>query len=605
MQSIGVESHFSTFQGVSFVTTTHPVNYVRQESVMNASAAATQDTTKKGFSDLIARLRANPRIPLIIAAAAAIAVVFALVLWAKTPDYRVLYSNLSDEDGGAIVTQLTQMNIPYQFSETGGALMVPAEKVHELRLRLAEQGLPKGGSVGFELMDKEKFGISQFSEQVNYQRALEGELARTIETLGPVKSARVHLAMPKPTLFVREQKAPSASVTLNLQPGRALDEGQIQAIVHIVSSSVPGLPPGNVTVVDQAGRLLTHSDSEGRDLNDAQLKFTSEVEARYQQRIEAILNPIVGQGNVHAQVTAQLNFDRSEQTDEKYQPNGGPDNSAIRSRQTSTNQQNGSPYPGGVPGALSNQPAPANTAPVTNPPNNNANGQNANGQNNAANGSTTSTAQQNSGPSSSRHDDTVNYELDRTIRHTKVNVGDVQRLSVAVVVNYRADDKGKPVALNDQQIKQIEDLTREAMGYSQTRGDSINVVNSPFNMTEPAGGDLPFWQQQSFFDQLMTAGRWLLVALVAFILYRKLVRPQLLRKRAQEQAAADAAAARAAAQEEEQAYNVQLSKDEVDQERKSTNRMSAEVMSQRIRDMSENDPRVVALVIREWMSNEL
>jgi flagellar M-ring protein FliF len=174
-----------------------------------------------------------------------------------------------------------------------------------------------------------------------------------------------------------------------------------------------------------------------------------------------------------------------------------------------------------------------------------------------------------------------------------------------VVVNYRADDKGKPVALNDQQIKQIEDLTREAMGYSQTRGDSINVVNSPFNMTEPAGGDLPFWQQQSFFDQLMTAGRWLLVALVAFILYRKLVRPQLLRKRAQEQAAADAAAARAAAQEEEQAYNVQLSKDEVDQERKSTNRMSAEVMSQRIRDMSENDPRVVALVIREWMSNEL
>ncbi|MBA8863075.1 flagellar M-ring protein FliF [Pantoea agglomerans] len=579
---------------------------------MNASTAATTEKEKKGFGDLLARLRANPRIPLIVAAAAVVAIVIAMVLWAKQPSYSVLYNNLTDEDGGAIVTQLTQMNIPYRFAENGGALMVPEANVHELRLRLAQQGLPKGGSVGFELLDKEKFGISQFSEQVNYQRALEGELARTIESLGPVKSARVHLAMPKPTLFVREQKAPSASVTLTLQPGRALDEGQIQAIAHMVSSSVAGLPPGNVTVVDQTGRLLTRSDSAGRDLNDAQLKYASEVEARYQQRIEAILNPILGQGNVHAQVTAQINFDTAEQTDEKYQPNANPSNSAIRSRQTSTSDQSGSPYPGGVPGALSNQPAPANTAPVTTPNNNaangqNANGQNANGQNNAANNAnqTTSTAAASAGPTNSRRDDTVNYELDRTIRHTKVNVGDVQRLSVAVVVNFRADDKGKAVALNEQQLKQIEDLTREAMGYSQNRGDSINVVNSQFNTTEPVTTDLPFWQQQSFFDQLMNAGKWLLIALVAFILYRKLVRPHLVRKQAAEKAAAEAVAARATEQPEEEAFNVQLSKDELDQERKSNNRMSAEVMSQRIRDMSENDPRVVALVIREWMSKEL
>ncbi len=575
------------------------------------NATATQDSEqKKGLGDLLARLRANPRIPLIIAAAAAIAVVIAMVLWAKSPAYSVLYNNLSDEDGGAIVTQLTQMNIPYRFAEQG-ALMVPEANVHELRLRLAQQGLPKGGSVGFELLDKEKFGISQFSEQINYQRALEGELARTIETLGPVKNVRVHLAMPKPTLFVREQKAPSASVTLNLQPGRALDEGQISAIVHMVSSSVAGLPPGNVTVVDQTGRLLTRSDSEGRDLNDAQLKYASEVESRYQQRIEAILNPIVGMGNVHAQVTAQINFDAREQTDEQYKPNGSPENSAIRSRQSSNSEQIGSPYPGGVPGALSNQPAPANSAPLTTPAANNAQngqaGQNGNAANNAnANaGTSASTTARAAGPSNTRQDNTTNYELDRTIRHTKMNVGDVQRLSVAVVVNYRADAKGKAIALTDAQLKQIDDLTREAIGFSTNRGDSVNVVNSQFSAEDNSIAELPFWQQQAFFDQMMNAGRWLLVALVAFILYRKLVRPQLKKKQLQEQAVIDATAARSEQKQDGEAYSVTLSKDEQDQERKSQQRMSAEVMSQRIRDMSENDPRVVALVIRQWMSNEL
>ena len=575
------------------------------------NATATQDSEqKKGLGDLLARLRANPRIPLIIAAAAAIAVVIAMVLWAKSPAYSVLYNNLSDEDGGAIVTQLTQMNIPYRFAEQG-ALMVPEANVHELRLRLAQQGLPKGGSVGFELLDKEKFGISQFSEQINYQRALEGELARTIETLGPVKNVRVHLAMPKPTLFVREQKAPSASVTLNLQPGRALDEGQISAIVHMVSSSVAGLPPGNVTVVDQTGRLLTRSDSEGRDLNDAQLKYASEVESRYQQRIEAILNPIVGMGNVHAQVTAQINFDTREQTDEQYKPNGSPENSAIRSRQSSNSEQIGSPYPGGVPGALSNQPAPANSAPLTTPAANNAQngqaGQNGNAANNAnANaGTSASTTARAAGPSNTRQDNTTNYELDRTIRHTKMNVGDVQRLSVAVVVNYRADAKGKAIALTEAQLKQIDDLTREAIGFSTNRGDSVNVVNSQFSAEDNSIAELPFWQQQAFFDQMMNAGRWLLVALVAFILYRKLVRPQLKKKQLQEQAVIDATAARSEQKQDGEAYSVTLSKDEQDQERKSQQRMSAEVMSQRIRDMSENDPRVVALVIRQWMSNEL
>ncbi|AXF58621.1 flagellar basal body M-ring protein FliF [Leclercia sp. W6] len=557
---------------------------------MSASAITSPQTKSLEW---MSRLRANPKVPLIVAGAAAIAIVVAMVLWAKQPDYRTLFSNLSDQDGGAIVTQLTQMNVPYRFADNGGALEVPADKVHELRLRLAQQGLPKGGAVGFELLDQEKFGISQFSEQVNYQRALEGELARTIETLGPLKSARVHLAMPKPTLFVREQKAPSASVTVNLQPGRALDEGQISAVVHLVSSAVAGLPPGNVTLVDQTGRLLTKSNTGDRDLNDAQLKYATDVENRIQSRIEAILGPIVGTTNVHAQVTAQIDFSDKEQTEEQYRPNGDAAQAVMRSRQVNENLQVGGPFPGGVPGALSNQPAPANTAPINAPAQNQQNGQQANQQQTAA--------AANSGPRTSSRNETTNYEVDRTIRHTKMNTGDVQRLSVAVVVNYKTLPDGKPLPLTAEQMKQIENLTREAMGYSEKRGDTLNVVNSPFSAVDDNSGELPFWKTQSFIAQMMDAGRWLLVVIVAWLLWRKAVRPQLVRRAEEAKALKEQTTLR---QETEEAVEVRLSKDEQLQQRRANQRMGAEVMSQRIREMSDNDPRVVALVIRQWMSNE-
>jgi len=560
------------------------------------SATATTGPQTKSL-EWMSRLRANPKVPLIVAGAAAIAIIVAMVLWAKQPDYRTLFSNLSDQDGGAIVTQLTQMNVPYRFADNGGALEVPADKVHELRLRLAQQGLPKGGAVGFELLDQEKFGISQFSEQVNYQRALEGELARTIETLGPLKSARVHLAMPKPSLFVREQKAPSASVTVNLQPGRALDEGQISAVVHLVSSAVAGLPPGNVTLVDQGGHLLTQSNTAGRDLNDAQLKYATDVEGRVQRRIEAILGPIVGNSNVHAQVTAQIDFANKEQTEEQYSPNGDPSRAVMRSRQLNENEQNGGNNPGGVPGALSNQPAPANAGPITTPPQNPQNGQQANAQQQQQ----TSTTAANSGPRTSSRNETTNYEVDRTIRHTKMNVGDIERLSVAVVVNYKTLPDGKPLPLTAEQMKQIEDLTREAMGFTEKRGDTLNVVNSPFSAVDDASGELPFWQQQAFIDQLIEAGRWLLVVIVAWLLWRKAIRPQLVRRAEEAKALKEQTMLR---QETHEAVEVRLSKDEQVQQRRVNQRLGAEVMSQRIREMSDNDPRVVALVIRQWMSTE-
>ncbi|MCV9880369.1 flagellar basal-body MS-ring/collar protein FliF [Brenneria izbisi] len=574
---------------------------------MNASLTGAA-TGKNSFGEILNRLRANPKIPLLIAAAATIAIVVALALWARGPDYRVLYSNINDRDGGAIVSELTKLNIPYRFADSGGAIMIPAENVYETRLRLAQLGLPKGGAVGFELLDQEKFGISQFSEQINYQRALEGELSRTIETLGPVQSARVHLAIPKPSLFVREQKSPSASVTLALQAGRALDEGQINSIVYMVSSSVSGLPPDNVTVVDQTGRLLTQAGGSGRDLNAAQLKYSNEVEAMYQRRIEAIIAPIVGMGNVHAQVTAQIDFSAREQTDEQYQPNQPPDKAAVRSQQTSRSEQRGGPNVGGVPGALSNQPAPAPNAPIEAQPNNNANANNQNqaGQpnNNAAGTQANANANTAIQTSNIRDDATTNYEVDKTILHTRHSTGGVKRLSAAIIVNYLPPgEDGKPVPLTEDQIKQIETVAREAMGFSTERGDSLNVVNTPFMESTEGTGELPFWQQQAFFDLLIKAGRWLLVLIVAWILWRKLVRPQLQRKTQQQEAALAATASLNKGSDDDVVVN--LSASEAEQQRKSQQRVSAEMQSNRIRELAENDPRVVALVIRQWMSTEL
>ncbi|QDW33860.1 flagellar basal body M-ring protein FliF [Yersinia sp. KBS0713] len=571
---------------------------------MNASITGGENRDN-AFTTTLARLRANPKIPLLIAAAAAVAIIVALMLWAKSPDYRVLYSNLSDRDGGEIVTQLTQLNIPYRFADNGGALLIPADKVHETRLRLAQQGLPKGGAVGFELLDQEKFGISQFSEQINYQRALEGELARTIGTLGPVLNVRVHLAMPKPSLFVREQKSPTASVTLALQPGRALDDGQINAIVYMVSSSVAGLPPGNVTVVDQTGRLLTQSDSAGRDLNATQLKFTNEVENRFQRRIETILAPMVGSGNVHAQVTAQVDFASREQTDEEYKPNQAANQGAVRSQQTSNSEQLGGSNVGGVPGALSNQPSATPVAPIEVPqpaPVAGAAGAAANNANAANRPATTTAARSTATSSNSRHDQTTNFEVDRTIRHTQQQAGMVQRLSVAVVVNYGSDKAGKPVALSKDQLAQVESLTREAMGFSTDRGDTLNVVNTPFNATDDGSGlSLPFWKQQSFFDQLLNGGRYLLILLVAWILWRKLVRPMIAKKQLADKAAASV---NSMVQTAQTAETVKQSKEELALRKKNQQRVSAEVQAQRIRELADKDPRIVALVIRQWMSND-
>ncbi|HKT93557.1 MAG TPA: flagellar basal-body MS-ring/collar protein FliF, partial [Paraburkholderia sp.] len=430
----------------------------------------------------------------------------------RAPDYKVLYSNLSDRDGGAIITALQAANVPYKFSDAGGAILVPAEQVNEMRLRLASQGLPKNGSVGFELMDNQKFGISQFAEQVNYQRALEGELEQTIQSIASVKSARVHLAIPKPSVFVREREAPSASVLVNLFPGRILDDGQVAAITHMVASAVPDLPVRNVTVVDQDGNLLTQS-ATGVGLDASQLKYVRQVEHDTQARIDAILAPLFGAGNARSQVSADLDFSKLEQTSEAYGPNANPQAAAIRSQQQNVSTEMQQSGAGGVPGALTNQPPQPASAPINAPA--------------GANGASAPV------PVSDHRDTTTNYELDKTVRHYQQAPGDVKRLSVAVIVNYqqKVDAKGHATMqpLDAQKLAQVDQLVKDAMGYDAKRGDSVNVVNAAFQTEVDPNANLPWWRQPDILALAKQIATWLGIGAVALFLYFVMVKPALRR----------------------------------------------------------------------------
>lgn len=432
--------------------------------------------------------------------AAVVALLIVAWMWARVPDYRLLFSNLSERDGGDIITALSAMQVPYRLSNGGTAIMVPEEMVYETRLKLATQGLPKGGSVGYELMDSQKFGISQFMEQVNYQRALAGELSRTIQSMSPVQTARIHIAVPRPSVFVRDQQKPSASVLVNLHPGRALDPAQVGAITHLVASSVPELSARNVTVVDQNGKLLSaNGDKPAAGLDASQLEFAHAIEQRYVRRIEDILEPIVGAGNVRAQVTAILDFSQTEQTSESYKPNPTPQDSAVRSQQTVETVTNQPNPPAGVPGALSNQPPGAASAPLNVP--------------------VAAPGQQALTPVNTHKENTVNFEIDKTVRHVKGEIGAIKRLSAAVVVNYRlGEEKGKQVAkaLSEQEMTQINNLVREAMGFSRERGDSVNVVNAAFS--DPFAGQETSPWKQLITDYSTPQGAWQLAKYLAWFL---------------------------------------------------------------------------------------
>ncbi len=416
--------------------------------------------TAQGFSGLPV-LR---QLGLMIGLAASVALGVAVVMWSQEPSYTLLYGNLSGTDTSQVLDALQKSNIPYQVDEGSGAIMVASEKIHDARLKLASEGLPKGNGVGFELFDKEQeLGTSKFIEQARYQHAVEIELSRSIMTMRGIKSARIHLAIPKRSVFVRKKEKPTASVVLDLYAGHHLNDGQIASIAHMVSSSVPGLVPESVTVVDQGGNLLSRVRKD--DMMSAtagQFEFTRKLEDNYKRRIEDLISPIVGPGRVRAQVVADMDFTMTEKTRESY----NPDLPALRSEQLVTESSGGRGAAIGIPGALSNQPPAGGTT-------------NDAGQDNANQGS---------GGSSSNSRTTRNYELDKTISHTRSSVGSIRKLSVAVLVDdlqkQDADGNMTRSPLNDAAITRLQTLVKEAVGYDSVRGDSVNVINASFYIPE-------------------------------------------------------------------------------------------------------------------------
>ncbi|BDX19292.1 MULTISPECIES: flagellar basal-body MS-ring/collar protein FliF [Halopseudomonas] len=462
------------------------------------------------FLDNLSQLPMLRQFGLLVGLAASVAIGFAVVLWSQEPEYRPLYNSMDGFDAGQVVEMLQQSRIDYKVEPNSGALLVRSEDLADARLRLASAGIsPTDGNVGFEILDREQgLGTSQFMETTRYRRGLEGELARTISSLYNVKAARVHIAIPRSTVFVRDDRKPSASVLLEMYAGRRLEPAQVMAIVNLVATSVPELGKDEVTVVDQNGNLLSNQ-SELNELTVAgrQFDYTRRLEETYTRRVHNILQPVLGTGRYKAEVSADVDFSAVESTAEMFSPDA-----ALRSEQVVTEARSANAGPQGVPGALSNQPPGATQVPeqVIDP---------VTGQPVVA-----------AVPQDKREQAVRNYELDRQISHTRQQLGRLKRLSVAVVVDDPAqvDPQTGEVTrtpISEAEMARLTRLVQDAVGYDASRGDSVSVINSAFVAEaelEPLPA-IPFWEQPWFWD----VAKQILGILFVLVLVFAVLRPAL------------------------------------------------------------------------------
>ncbi len=532
----------------------------------------------QGFSQLPAMKQAG----LIVGLAISLALGVGVVLWAKQPNFRPLYTHLSSAEAGNVLEELEKLNIAYRLDSATGAILVASNQIHEARIKLATVGLPKSDEVGLELLDKSSsIGASRMIEDARYNRALAGELSRSIATLDSVDSARVHLALPKQSVFIRNQQKPSASVLLNLHPGRTLDDTRIAGIVHLVASSIPGLEADQVTVVDQKGHLLTQDGTGDAGRQNTRLKYSQQVEDIYIKRIVDILSPIVGEKGVRAQVSVDMDFTSVEKTSESFQP----DPNAIRSEQleehkTSENRATG------VPGALTNQPPPAGTT-------------------------SSDSKQAENTPLSTSKSSTRNYELGRMLAHSRNLPGSVRRLSVAVVVDYRSkiDEKGEAQRepLPPEQMEYITQLVKQAVGFDDQRGDTIKVINASFK-AEDQIEPLPeptLWEQPWLWDAI----KQLLGAILVIVLIFAVLRPVLKGLAESNKASDGKLLGQDGGLEQdgsenlltEQARQLALAERQaqMDIEYKNTYKQ----MIEQVRTMVEEDPQGIAQIVKSWLDS--
>jgi flagellar M-ring protein FliF len=483
-------------------------------------------TDNNGRLDTFKQLSRNPaarQLMLLVAVAGAVALGVAVVLWSRGPNYGLLYAGLGQSDAAAIAQQLQSTNTPFQLSSDGSSIMAPAADLAALRLKLAGQGLPQGTASSTAKGGDSPFGMSDLAERTRYQQLLETDLGNTIGGLQSVRSARVHLALPKPSAFIRDNRPATASVLVTLYPGRQLDAGQVAAIVHLVSASVPDLDTRQVSVIDQQGQLLTTDPDSPGAIGDNRLRLSTRIENTYAERIEQLLTPLVGPGRVRAQVYADLDFSQTEKATETF----GHDHPALRSEQTSS-ERRGDGAQGGVPGALSNQPPALVAQPTAAKPD--AGAGNAKPDPKAPTATTTTSTADTSSSA------TRNYELDRTISHVSDPAGRLARLTVAVVLDNKlvsggTTDGGDPkpatsVPFTAQELQHLTELTKNAVGFNAERGDSVSVVNQSFQRGPAleALPELPFWQRPGMMDLIKQGIGILLALLVAFGVLRPLLK---------------------------------------------------------------------------------